>query len=202
MRPMHRFPFALLGLAVLMLGACTSQREPAQIALGDIEAVIVASSADAAKYAPDQLMDVQRTAGRLQASFDAKDYAAVLTAAPEAMAAAHGLISAAAAGRAASNKALNEQWTALAVTVPDYMTAIRRRIDLFGKKSSKRLAAGIDLGMATNRLDSASSLWSKAQAAFATGNLSEAVSTAQRLKMDLENQAGPLMLHVDAMPVG
>jgi hypothetical protein len=187
-------------IAVLMLVGCTSQKEPAQIALGNIEAIMIASSGDAAKYAPDQLMDVQSKLGRLQASFDAKDYAAVVAGAPEAMTAAHGLISAAAAGKATADKALNEQWTVLAATIPDYMAAVRRRIDLLNKKSSGRLAAGIDLGAASARLDGAVSLWSKAQAAFATGNMPEAVSAAQRLKMDLETQAGPLMLNLAALP--
>jgi hypothetical protein len=192
----------LMLVAVLMLAGCTSQKEPAQIALGNVEAIVVASSAEAAKYAPDQLMDVQSKLGRLQASFDRKDYAAVVAAAPEAMTAAHGLISAASTAKAAADKALNEQWTALAEAVPAYMTAVRGRIELLNKKSSRRMAAGIDLGAASSRLDSATSLWSKAQAAFATGNLSEAVSTARRLKMDLETQAGPLMLNLAAVPPG
>jgi hypothetical protein len=190
----------LMLIAVLMLVGCTNQKEPAQVALGNVEAIIIASSGDAAKYAPDQLMDVQSKLGRLQASFDRKDYSAVVAGAPEAMTAAHGLISAAAAGKAKADKALNEQWTVLAATIPDYMAAIRRRIDLLNKKSSRRLAAGIDLGAASERLDGAVSLWSKVQAAFATGNMPEAVSAAQRLKMDLETQAGPLMLNLAALP--
>jgi len=190
----------LMLIAVLMLVGCTSQKEPAKIALGNIEAIVIASSGDAAKYAPDQLMDVQSKLGRLQASFDAKDYAAVVAGAPEAMTAAHGLISAAATAKATADKALTEQWTVLAATVPDYMVAIRRRLDLLNKKSSRRLAAGIDLGAASQRLDGAVSLWSKAQAAFATGNMPEAVSAAQRLKTDLETQAGPLMLNLAALP--
>jgi hypothetical protein len=190
----------LMLIAVLMLVGCSSQKEPAQIALGNVEAIVMASSGDAAKYAPDQLMDVQSKLGRLQAAFDAKDYAAVVAGAPEAMTAAHGLISAAALGKATADKALNEQWTVLAATIPDYMAAVRRRIDLLDKQSSRRLAAGIDLGAASQRLDGAVSLWSKAQAAFATGNMPEAVSAAQRLKTDLETQAGPLMLNLAALP--
>jgi hypothetical protein len=145
-------------------------------------------------------MDVQSKLGRLQASFDRKDYAAVVAGAPEAMTAAHGLISAAADGKATADKALNAQWTDLAATIPDYMAAIRRRIELLNKKSSRRLAAGIDLGAASARLDGAVSLWSKVQAAFATGNMPEAVSVAQRLKRDLESQAGPLMLNLADPP--
>jgi len=187
-------------IAVLMMAGCTSQKEPAQIALGNIEAILIASSGDAAKYAPDQLMDVQSKLGRLQASFDAKDYAAVVAGAPEAMTAAHGLISAAATAKATADKALTQQWTVLAVTIPDYIAAVRGRIELLDKKSNRRLAAGIDLGAASQRLDGAVSLWSKVQAAFATGNMPEAVSAAQRLKMDLETQAGLLMLNLAALP--
>lgn len=190
----------LMLIAVLMLVGCSSQKEPAQMALGNIEATLIASSGDAAKYVPDQLMDVQSRLGRLQASFDAKDYAAVVAGAPEVMTAAHELISAAATAKAAADKTLSEQWTTLAATIPDYMAAIRGRLELLNKKSSRRLAAGIDLGAASERLDSAVSLWSKAQAAFATGNMSEAVGTAQRLKEDLESQAGPLMLNLAVIP--
>jgi len=187
-------------IAALMLVGCTSQKEPAQIALGNIEATIVASSGDAAKYVPDQLMDIQSRLGRLQASFDARDYAAVVAGAPELMTAAHSLISAAATAKAAADEALSEQWAGLAATIPDDMAAIRGRIELLGKKSSRRLAAGIDLGAASARLDGAVSLWSKVQAAFATGNMPEAVSVAQRLKRDLESQAGPLMLNLADPP--
>ena len=88
----------------------------------------------------------------------------------------------------------------MAATIPDYIAAVRGRIDLLNKKSSRRLAAGIDLGAASQRLDGAVSLWSKVQAAFATGNMPEAVSAAQRLKMDLETQAGLLMLNLAALP--
>ena len=183
-------------IAMLMLVGCSSQKEPAQIALGNIEATLMASSGDAAKYAPDQWTQVQSQLGRLQAAFDAKDYAAVVAGAPEVMTEAHGLISAAATAKAASDKVLGEEWMGLAATIPDYMAAIRQRIELLGKQSSGRLAAGIDLGAASQRLDGDVSLWSKAQAAFATGNMTEAVSTAQRLKMDLETQAGPLMLNL------
>ena len=190
----------LMLIAVLMLVGCSSQKEPAQMALGNIEATLIASSGDAAKYVPDQLMDVQSRLGRLQASFDGKDYAAVVAGAPEVMTAAHELISAAATAKAAADKTLSEQWTTLAATIPDYMAAIRGRLELLNKKSSRRLAAGIDLGAASERLDSAVSLWSKAQAAFATGNMSEAVGTAQRLKEDLESQAGPLMLNLAVIP--
>jgi len=78
------------------------------------------------------------------------------------------------------------------------MTAIQSRIDLLGKKSSKNLTAGIDLDAARASLSSAASLWSKAQAAFATGNLTEAVTTAKTVSSNLEGLASTLKMDLAA----
>ena len=77
-------------------------------------------------------------------------------------------------------KTLNDKWTVLAASVPGYLTEIQSRIDSLTKKSNKKAAAGIDL-KARAALSDASSLWSKAQAAFAGGNMEEAVKTAQNV---------------------
>src|SRR6202030_2165037 len=138
-----------------------------------------AASAEAAKYVPDQLMDVQTKYSALKASFDKHDYAPVVSEGPAVLAAAETLATAAAARKDEILKALNDQWTVLAGTVPEDMIAIQSRIDALRKKSAKKAAAGVDLDAAKSSLDEAGSLWSKAQAAFAGGSLDEAVRTAQ-----------------------
>jgi hypothetical protein len=183
---------AWIALAAMVLVACANQREPAQRLVSDIEAIVTAAAPEAAKYVPDQLADVQGKLGDLKASFDKKDYDSVIKEAPAVVSAAHGLASAAAAKKDELMKALNDEWTGLAGVLPEYVATLQSRIDLLSKKSSKKLGAGIDLNAAKASLSGDSSLWSKAQAAFATGNLDEAVTTAKDLKTKLEELASTL----------
>jgi hypothetical protein len=178
--------YAVISIAAILLAACASQKEPAQKLISDIESTVAAASTEAAKYVPDQLADVETKLGALKASFDKQDYAAVVTGAPAVLSSAQSLATAAAAKKDEVLKALNDQWTGLAGSLPGDIAAIQSRIDLLSKKSSKKLAAGVDLDAAKAGLSDASSLWSKAQAAFASGNLDEAVSTAKDVEAKVQ----------------
>jgi hypothetical protein len=188
----------VVSAAVIVLAACAGQKEPAQKLLVDIEATVTAASSEAAKYVPDQLADVQSKLGALKASFDKQDYAAVVTGAPPVLAAAQGLATAAAAKKDEVLKALNDQWTGLAGSLPGDVTAIQSRIDALSKKTAKKAAAGVDLDAAKAGLADATSLWSKAQAAFASGNLDEAVSAAKDVKAKVDAAAAALHLDLPA----
>jgi hypothetical protein len=189
---------ALLSLMVVVLAACAGQKEPAQKLVADIEATVAAAQSEAAKFVPDQLMDVQAKLGELKASFDKKDYAAVVAGAPAVLGAAQALATAAAAKKDEVLKALNDQWTGLAASVPGNVIAVQNRIDFLSKKTSKKQAAGIDLDGARAAIGDASSLWSKAQAAFGAGNLDEAVATAKEVKSKVEAVAATVKLDLTA----
>jgi predicted small secreted protein len=190
----HRY--AWIALAALLLAACANQMEPAQRSISDIEAALSTAASDAAKYVPDQLTDVRRELGDLKATFDRQDYAAVLKAAPAVMEQAQGLASQAKAKKDELTQALSEEWSGLAARLPGYMTTIQSRIEYLTKKSSRKMAAGIDLDAARGSLSEDSSVWSKAQAAFATGNLGEAVTTAKSLESSLEGLASTLKIEL------
>jgi CTP:molybdopterin cytidylyltransferase MocA len=186
--------FAFISLVAIMLAACTGQKVPAQKLLAEIEATVTAAAPEAAKYVPEQLVDVQTKYDALKAAYDKQDYAAVVNGAPSVLDAAQSLATAAAAKKDEILKALNDKWTVLAGTVPNYVTAIQNRIEFLSKKTSKKLAAGIDLDAAKAALGEATSLWSKAQAAFAAGNMDEAVRTAQDVRAKVEAVAATLKL--------
>jgi hypothetical protein len=186
--------------AILVLAACASQREPAQKIMSDIEATVNAASADASKYVPDQLIDVQSKLDDLKTSFNAQDYKRVLAQGPALLAEAQGLASAAADKKAQVAKDLNDQWAALSGSLPDLTTAIRSRIDFLSRKKNKKLAAGIDLDAAKATLSDATSGWSKAQGAFGNGNMSEAVTAAKDVKAKLDGLAALLKMDVAGTP--
>jgi hypothetical protein len=190
--------YALISMAAIVLAACAGQKQPAQKLIGDIEATVTAASAEAAKYVPDQLADVQSRLGALKASFDKQDYAAVVTAGPAVLSAAQTLATAAAAKKDEILKSLNDQWTMLAESVPGDVSAIQSRIDVLSRKSGKKQPAGIDLDAAKAGAGDATALWSKAQAAFAAGNLDEAVSTAKDVKVKVEALATSLKMNLTA----
>lgn len=183
---------ATLSFAFLLFTACAGQREPAQKMMSDIEAAVSSASVDAAKYAPDQLIDVQTKLDDLKTAFNAQDYQGVLTRGPAILSEAQGLAGAAAAKKADTMKSLNERWNSLAGTVPDELTEIRSRIEALGQPKNRKLARGVDLAAAKSGIDEATSQWSKAQGAFGNGNLDEAVTAADNAKSKLDAVAGTL----------
>jgi hypothetical protein len=177
-------------VAIALLMSCARQREPAERALAEIHAIVVRASPDAAKYVPAELMRTQQEIDALELSFGRQEYAAVLSAAPQALEDARHLAAVAAARKRDVLQGLAEDWSRLAPTLPEAMTGLRGRIDSLAKLP--RTAAGFDAAAARDELQVDEALWSKAQAAFATGNLNEAVSTAKTLETALAELAGKL----------
>jgi hypothetical protein len=186
--------FLIIGGAALVLWACSGQKQPAEKLLLDTDATIIAASAEAAQYVPQQLADVRRQYVDLKAAFDKQDYAGVVASGPAVLSAAQTLAAAAAAKKDEVLKGLNDDWTGLAAVVPNDVAAIQARIEQLSQKSNRKLAASIDVDGAKAGLVNAMSLWSKATAAFAAGNLDEAVSTAKAVKSELDPLAAALKI--------
>ncbi|HMI37875.1 MAG TPA: hypothetical protein VK505_09655 [Steroidobacteraceae bacterium] len=170
----------LITTVALLLGACSNQMEPAQQAIAGIDSAIASASPDAGKYVPEELATVKGKLADLKSAFDKKDYVAVLAGAPAVLSEAQNLLGDAAMKKDVVIKAMGGEWTSLAATVPPLVAAVSKRVMMLDKL--KHPPAGVDLAAAKTNMSDATALWSKAQAAFAAGNVEEAVTSARDVK--------------------
>jgi hypothetical protein len=183
----------LCSIAFLFV-ACANQMEPAKNALDNINTTLNSVSADAQKYVPDQFAAAQTKLAALTASFEKKDYAAVVAGAPAVLAEVNGLSGAAAAKKDEMVKALGNEWRSLAASVPQSLSAVQARIDALSK--TKHVPKDIDLGTAKSGLADATSAWDKAQEAFKAGNPEDAVTAAKDAQAKVTSAAAALKLNL------
>jgi hypothetical protein len=183
----------LCSIAIVFV-ACANQMEPAKNALDNINTTLNSVSADAQKYVPDQFADAQTKVAALTASFEKKDYAAVVTGAPAVLAEVNGLTGAAAAKKDEMVKALGNEWRSLAASVPQSLGAVQTRIDALSK--TKHVPKDIDLAAAKSGLADATSAWDKAQEAFKAGNPADAVTEAKDAQGKVASAAAALKLNL------
>lgn len=193
---LNRTSACLAVVTVLLLGACASQQEPARQAIAGIENAIGAA-ADAAKYIPDQLAGVQAKLTELKSAFDNKDYQTVLARAPAVLADAQGLLGATMLKKESVVKAMSAEWPGLAAAVPGLVTQVSARVAALAK--SAHPAASIDLAAAKSGSADATLAWTKAQAAFASGDVEAAVTSAREAKAKAEAAAAAMKMKL-AMP--
>ena len=183
----------LCSVAILFV-ACANQMEPAKNALDNINTTLNSVSADAQKYVPDQFAQAQTNVAALSASFEKKDYAAVVARAPAVLAEVKGLAGAAAAKKDEMVKELGNEWRSLAASVPQSLSAVQTRIDALSK--TKHVPKDVDLGAAKSGLADATSAWDKAQEAFKSGNPADAVAAAKDAQGKLASAASALKLNL------
>jgi hypothetical protein len=184
--------FLTLCSVAMLFVACVNQMEPAKNALDNINSTLNSVSADAQKYVPDQFTQAQTKVAALSASFEKKDYAAVIAGAPAVLAQVRGLSDAAATKRDEMVKELGNEWRSLAASVPQSISAVQSRIDDLTK--TKRVPKGVDLGAAKSGLADANSAWGKAQDAFKAGNPADAVTSGKDAQGKIASAAAALKL--------
>jgi hypothetical protein len=186
--------FLIVCSILTLFVACANQMQPAKDALANINTTLDSVSADAQKYVPDQFAQAQGKVAALTASFEKKDYAAVVAGAPAVLAEVNGLAGAAAAKKDEIVKALGNEWRDLAASVPQSLSAAQTRIAALSK--TKHVPKDMNLGAAKSGLADATSAWDKAQAAFKSGNAADAVAAAKEAKGDLASAAAALKLNL------
>ena len=184
--------FLTLCSVALLFAACVNQMEPAKNAIDNINSTLSAVATDAQKYIPDQYADAQTKAAALTASYEKKDYTAVINGAPAVLTEVQGLPAAIAAKKDEQVKALGTEWRSLAASVPQSVTAVQTRVDALSK--GKHVPKDVDLGAAKSGLADANTAWGKAQDAFKAGNPEDAVAAGKDAQGKLAVAASALKL--------
>jgi hypothetical protein len=184
--------FLTLCSVALLFAACVNQMEPAKNALDNINGTLNAVSADAQKYIPDQFAQAQTKVAALTASFEKKDYPAVIAGAPAVLTEVKGLSGAVSTKKDEEVKALGKEWRSLSASVPQSIAAVQTRVDALSK--GKHVAKDVDLGAAKSGLADANSAWGKAQDAFKSGSPPDAVTAAKDAQSKIASAAAALKL--------
>lgn len=184
---MLKYLFVTL-LAVLLI-ACSRDKEPAEAAIKQAAQAVEQIRAEASRYAPDQLKQLEGALKAAQDSFANKDYTAALAAAAPLAAKAQEVAKAAADKKAELTKA----WDDLNASIPALADAIKGRID--GLAHTKKLPPGLDkekLAALSAGFDDASKQLQVAKDAAAAGDLAKAIETGKSIKDKLAEMATSL----------
>jgi predicted nucleic acid-binding Zn-ribbon protein len=179
------FPAAIAVMAVL-LSACANQKEPAESAVAKVEASLSELKADAAKYAAEDLEDVEQAVGRLKARLAEQDYGAALKGAP-AVASTVAALEAKVAQRKADAEELlataQQEWTALAASMPQLVDDLQKRVDSLSR--TRRYPQGMDkaaFDAAKAEFEKMKASWNDATTKFNEGLAADAVRSARSAK--------------------
>ncbi len=185
---------ALVLVAAAILPACAPKDDAeARKAIDQISAAIESAGPDATKYVPGHVAALQGQVTKLKVRFYDKDYKAIVEEAPALLERAEGLPATAAAKKAEIAKVLVGEWDRIATGVPAAIANAEKYVD--GLLASKKVPAGMDPAMiesARTGLAEQKSLWEKATAAKAAGDLEQAVTIGAHVQRRLENLVAAL----------
>ena len=184
---------ALLVVAALLSACAPKDEAPARKAIDQIGAAIESAGPDATKYVPGHVAALEGEVTKLKVRFYDKDYKAIVADAPAILERAEALASTAAAKKAEIAKVLDGEWSKLVTDVPAAIESAGQYVD--GLIASQKTAPGITLEMVASArigIDEQKSLWEKATAAKAAGDLEQAVTLGAHVERRLENLVAAL----------
>jgi hypothetical protein len=173
--------FALVAVTILFLAACSSNKEPATVAIKAAEDAFSAAKSEAVQFVPDQAKSVEDAIKAAKASFEKGNFDEALNTAkaiPDKVKEMNAAV-------AARKENLAKNWAEISGGVPEMLEAIKSRLDTL--KSSKRLPRSLDkarLEEAEMLYEVASMMWDEAKKAFSGGNPADVIPLATAAKED------------------
>ena len=198
-----KFAKSLVALAfVAVLAACSSEKEPAQLAINAAQQAVESARAEGAQFPADKFAELEGALKSAQNMFAKGDYKEALAAAGPLAAKAQEVLKMAAEKKAEAEKAaeaakaeLAKNWEELSAGVPQMVEAVTKRVDILGK--AKKLPEGLDkdkLAAMKSSLDEAVKSLEEAKTAATSGDIAKALETGKGVKDKLTEMAAALGL--------
>ena len=170
---------AAIVAGTLLGSGCANNEEPARQALASAEASLAEVRVDAAKYAPEELQQVESRLARAKDDLAKEEYKDVLGGATQ-LTKETATLKEVVVSKQTQAVAATHEWEALSEEVPKMVQAIESRVDsLSGTKLPKDLDKE-SVESAKAALESMKSLWAEASAAYEAGN---AILAADKARM-------------------
>jgi hypothetical protein len=169
--------YGLLVLAALVAGGCANYKEPARLALQEIEYSLQAVAGDAKKYVPEQYAQLQQQYEAAKTSYNSGDYKGTVAQVRQLREHISQVSSAASAKRDETVANLNEQWRSMSTELPKMVDAVGKKIDSMGK--TKKLPKNVtqtNFDAAKAGYEDMKKTWTEASQAADSGNIESAVS--------------------------
>jgi hypothetical protein len=177
--------FVSLAAASILLSGCASQEEPAKAAVASAESAVAELRVDAAKYAPEALLDVEARLAEQKNALAQEHYKSVLAGTSALNTSVNTLRETVVAKKTQIAASTNE-WTDLSTEVPKMVKDIQFRVDYL---SGSKLPEGVNkegFEAAKAALAMMKATWAEATAAFSAGNATEAADKARIVKAKAE----------------
>jgi hypothetical protein len=174
-------PLAVLSfIVVMMFAACSGQKGAAETAVKAAEDLFNSSKPEAARYLPVQAQTMENALAAMKDKLTAGDYKTVIADATAFTMQAKGLSDAA----KAKKEELTATWTDLNAVLPKMIEAIQSQVDNPGSKKAPVNLTKENREEVMSALSVSKQDWTRAQESYTAGNLLEAVSIANSVKMN------------------
>lgn len=180
----HSLPRLMMAALVAMaIAACADYKTPANDAVAKIDNELSGIRAQAGKYVPDGLAEVEAQVAELKAGIEQKEYQAVVATAPRVMKAVNKLVVDAALAKDAYNKKMLSDWATFATEMPKVIASVDSQIMRYTSRGGLPKGLSRDAFKETvATFDAAKSAWAEAAAAGNEGKVEEAVAKTNEVK--------------------
>ena len=185
-------PYAAIAIMLFIAVGCSSDKKLARTALWTAaNAVDVALSPDADKFAPNEVTELQNKLASLNSAYVHRDYAAVIDQAAAVSASANHLADMVLIDEQTEAKQ-RAQWGAYDTLLPNLLGAVHARLQELNRFG--RTDTHVNLSAARVGLGQADDEWKEAMNAYVLGELTRALDASRQAKSNAEAAAAAIDL--------